>query len=182
MKFLRLHFSGILQHYSSQSYGTIRGDCRTELFPTKASVVGLISSALGLSRGDEKIKYLYSTLNVKYKNLSKNQSVLTDFQSVKPLKSQNYYMNKMRPANGFATFENKTNEDNIIKRVEYLQDAKFDVFIGTDEELLKTIYDALRDPVYNVYFGRRNCIPNKPIVTEFKLIDEGELEDVRDCI
>ena len=34
---------------------------------------------------------------------------------------------------------------------------------------------------YALFFGKRSCVPNKPIVTSFELIDEGELTNVFDC-
>ena len=53
------------------------------------------------------------------------------------------------------------------------------MFVGADEETLKKIYDAIQNPSYALYFGKRSCVPNKPIVTEFKLVEE--LNNVHDC-
>lgn len=182
MKFLKLHLSGVLQYYASQNSATIRGNYRTELYPTRDAIIGLVGSALGIPRNDNQLKQLQNELTIKYQDLSKFPSVLTDFQTIKPLKSQNRFMNRQKPVNKFITAGGGTNSENILKKVQYLQDAEFNVFIGGQEELLKNIYDAIKNPVYALYLGKRSCIPNKPLVTEFKLIDEGDLTDVYDCI
>lgn len=183
MKYLKLRLSGVLQYYSSKQSTTLRQTYTTDFYPTKQAVIGLICSALGVERTDtETQRNLYNSLSMKYKSLNDNTTVLTDFQTVKPLKSQSAYMNKMYTRNKFNRVSGGYAADqNIIKNVQYLQDADFEVYVGGDEETLKTIYSAIQNPKYALYLGKRSCVPNKPIVTSFKLFTEEDLENVYDC-
>lgn len=52
----------------------------------------------------------------------------------------------------------------------YLQDAKFAVVLETPADLAESFTRALQNPVYDLYLGRKNCVP-----TEF--IYQGAFED-----
>lgn len=177
MKYLTLRFSGVLQYYSSKTNTTLKQNYPTDFYPTRNAIIGLIGSAMGINREDfnDFRANLESKISTKYKSLSTKASILEDFQTVRPLKSQQYYMNKQNNRNSFFSVEGKQKNTPIIKNIQYLQDADFEVYVGSeDEQLLKDIYDAIRNPVYALYFGKRSCVPNKPIVTEFILTDSVE--------
>lgn len=182
MQYLPLQFSGILQYYASNDATTLSRTYSTNYVPTRAAVVGLIASALGYGREElDKIKELYKILDIKYKTVRPGE-VISDFQTVRPLKSQNNYMNVQKPRNVFIQVDGKPKDDDaILKKVEYLQDAEFVVYLGSEEKELRTIFEALKNPQYALYFGKRSCVPNKPIATTFDLISEDELENVFDC-
>jgi CRISPR system Cascade subunit CasD len=183
MKYLKIHLSGVLQYFSSNQSTTLRSSYVTETHPTKRAVFGLIGSAMGFERGNkEQQNYLKDNLVVKYKSLKDDIMLLEDYQTVSPLKSQQYYMNKHYKRNTFKTMDgSKGSEEAIIKKIQYLQNAEFEVYVGGDEKILKEIYEALRNPVYALFFGKRSCVPNKPLVTKFELIKEEDLENVFDC-
>lgn len=138
--------------------------------PTKKAVIGLISASLGVDRNSDKISDLYESVVCLY-SVKKTGTVITDYQTVRPIGDDNT----------FITVSGKRSTDAIIKTVEYLQDYKFDVYVGSDDDTLKLIYDAICNPVYHQYFGKRSCVPAEPIVTDFKLIPEEELKNVHDC-
>lgn len=172
MNYLKLNFCGVLQHYSPTKYVVAAPSStyyRTERVPTKRSVIGLISASMGLNRNSDKISDLYESVVCLY-SVKKSGTVITDYQTVRPI-----------GGNAFITVSGKKTADAIIKTVEYLQDYKFDVYVGADDDTLRMIYDAICNPVYHQYFGKRSCVPAEPIVTDFKLIPEGELKDVYDC-
>lgn len=182
MKYLKIHLSGVLQYFSSKQSTTLRDTYTTDYYPTKRAVFGLIGSAMGFERGNaEQQAYLRDNLIVKYKSLNDDFSVLEEIQTVRPLRSQQNYMNKHYKRNRFRTVVGDMKDDGILKKVQYLQDAEFEVYVGGDEKILKQIYEALRNPVYALYIGKRSCVPNKPLVTEYKLIKEEDLENVFDC-
>ena len=55
---------------------------------------------------------------------------------------------------------------------EYLVDAKFEVFLGSEDKAsLETIAAAIRNPCWFLYLGRKNCAPNAPIIQEPYLFD-----------
>lgn len=172
MNYIKLNFCGTLQHYSPSKYVVTAPSStyyRTERMPTKRSVIGLISASMGLSRDSDIISDLYESVVCLY-SVKKTGTVITDYQTVRPIGD-----------NTFITVSGKLSADAIIKTVEYLQDYKFDVYVGSDDETLKKVYDALCNPVYHQYFGKRSCVPAEPIVTQFKLIPEEELKNVHDC-
>lgn len=172
MNYIKLNFCGTLQHYSPSKYVVTAPSStyyRTERMPTKRSVIGLISASMGLSRDSDIISDLYESVVCLY-SVKKTGTVITDYQTVRPIGDDT-----------FITVSGKRSTDAIIKTVEYLQDYKFDVYVGSDDETLKKVYDALCNPVYHQYFGKRSCVPAEPIVEEFKLIPEEELKNVHDC-
>lgn len=179
-KYLKLVFSGVLQYYADTKSIALRQTYNTSVAPTKSAVIGLISSAFGYERGSDKITKLMNSLIIKY-TLTKPSTIFEDFQTIKPLKSQKNYMNKFYIKNQFTTVGGYRRNGQLIKNVQYLQDSEFIVYISGNEELLKNIYNALRNPKYALYFGKRCCIPNKPIVTDFELFNEEDLENVYDC-
>ena len=180
MKFLKLKLSGILQYFAAEDFTTLRTTYMTSIVPTKRAIVGLISCAKGYARNSDDISKLSNSIIVKYKS-NTIPILLEDFQTIKPLKCQKNYMNKFYKGNKFPTVSGNTRETQLIKNIQYLQNADFDVYIGAADELLEDIYNAIRNPVYALYLGKRSCIPNKPIVEEFILIEEEELSDVYYC-
>ena len=57
----------------------------------------------------------------------------------------------------------------------YLQDVTFAVVLEAPADLVETFSHALQNPVYDLYLGRKNCVP-----TEF--IYQGTFEDEGDAI
>lgn len=181
MKYIKLTLSGVLQYYADNNAIALRTTYNSSIVPTKSAVIGLIASALGLPRKSEQSTDLYNTLTAKYKVISGGQ-LFEDFQTIKPLKSQSYYMNKFYNRNRFNTVDGGTRDGQLIKHVQYLQDCEFEVYVGCeDSDLLRKIFEAIKNPEYALYFGKRSCVPNKPIVTELEMFDEEELNDVYDC-
>lgn len=174
MNFIKLNFTGVLQHYSPTKYVVIAPSStyyRTERFPTKKSVIGLISASFGYDRNDERIKDLYNKLVCRYRTV-RTGSVIIDYQTVRSL----------NPNERFKNFSGGNSDKNaIIKTVEYLQDYSFEVFIGCEDDTLFEIYKALVNPVYHQYFGKRSCVLSESIVSDFNLIKEEDITDVYDC-
>lgn len=180
MNYLKLTLSGVLQYFSDSDSIALRTTYNTSLYPTKRAIVGMLASALGYERKDARSKELFNNIDVKY-SIIEEPIILNDFQTIRPLKSQKNYMNKFNKRNTFQTVEGKYRDGSLCKKVQFLQDAEYEIFIGGSDELLKELYDAIRNPVYSLFIGKRSCVPNKPIVTEFKLIKKEELKNVHDC-
>ena len=180
MNYLKLTLSGVLQYFSDSDSIALRTTYNTSLYPTKRAIVGMLASALGYERNDVRSKELFNNIDVKY-SIIEEPIILNDFQTIRPLKSQKNYMNKFNKRNTFQTVEGKYRDGSLYKKVQFLQDAEYEIFIGGSDELLKELYDAIQNPVYSLFIGKRSCVPNKPIVTEFKLIKKEELKNVHDC-
>jgi CRISPR system Cascade subunit CasD len=71
------------------------------------------------------------------------------------------------------------NKDAVVTRREYLLDARFGVVIEGTPPLLLRAAAALKDPVWGIWLGRKNCIPAEPICRG--LFDTGK-EALREII
>ena len=181
MNYLKLTLSSVLQYFSDTDSIALRTNYNTSLCPTKRAIVGMIASAFGYERKDPRSKELFDSIDIKY-NMINEPIVLNEFQTIRPLKSQKNYMNKYNKRNKFQTIDGSFQENRqLTKNIQFLQDAEFEVFIGGSDKLLKEIYDALRNPKYALFIGKRSCVPTKPLVTEFNLIKKEELKNVHDC-
>ena len=43
----------------------------------------------------------------------------------------------------------------------YLQDARFAVAVEVPDDLAESIAEALQNPTYDLYLGRKNCVPTE---------------------
>jgi len=180
MNYLKLTLSSVLQYFSDTDSIALRTTYNTSLYPTKRAIVGMIASALGYERKDPRSAELYKKLDLKY-SIVNEPVILNDFQTIKPLRCQQNYMNKFNKRNKFQTVDGDYQNKQLIKKIQYLQEAEYEVYVGGSDELLEEIYNAIRNPEYSLFIGKRSCIPNKPIVTEFNLIKKEELKNVHDC-
>lgn len=155
--FLALLLDGPLQSWGSSS----RFDRRTTgLFPTKSAIVGMICAALGLYKGSEEerraILALAATrmLAIAVPRSSGRKSDLpvlrlNDFHTVL----------ETRRARGAINDQNA-----VITHREYLLDARFGVVLDGPQDVLESAARALRNPVWGIWFGRKNCLPAAPVV------------------
>lgn len=146
---------GPLQSWGTSSKYNIR---QTDLAPSKSAIIGIISASLGYKRDDKKNNRLNS---LEYGvRIDKQGSLLCDFQTVKE--------NKIFKESKLLDHGKKV-DAHLVYRY-YLEDAKFLVAIrGEDEEIFK-IYQALKNPVFQPYMGRKSC----PLPPDFLI---GVLDD-----
>ena len=174
MQYLKLHLQGFVQHYSCQSNLVTAPSStyyKTEKHPTKKAVIGMIGAAMGLPRKSDGLQRLNDSLDIKYRTL-KQGSVLADFQTAQPL----------RDDEPFPIANGKTKKDGkIIKTVEYLQDYRFEVYVGGEADLLDKIYSAFQNPYYNPYLGKKSCFPTRPFITDRQLVSLEDMKNVYDC-
>lgn len=163
-KFLLLWFESPLQSWGADSkFG--RRD--TLPFPTKSGVAGILLCALGAS-GEQrellgKISDLKQTVVSYARATGKFMKVdrepfLRDFHMVgSGYDDKNKWITMHIPkrSDGGKAVGGGTK---LTYRY-YLQDAKFAVAVEVPEDLSKSFADALQDPVYDVYLGRKNCVP-----------------------
>ena len=71
--------------------------------------------------------------------------------------------------------EGKLKGKTVLSTRHYLADAAFTVALGhEDGEFVRRIADALQNPVWPLFFGRRSCVPTAPVFVD--LVD-GRPED-----
>jgi len=153
--FLRLE--GPLQAWGDNSKFVIR---RTAEAPTKSGVLGLICCAMGLSRpaAAERLPELNELrMGVRidrpgtrcwdYHTVGARYGLLTAAGEMKRTASTDEY-------------------ETLVSRREYLCDASFLVALQGDPDPIGAIRDALRNPKWWLFLGRKSCPPATPILEE----------------
>ena len=136
MSTLLLRLAGPLQAWGYDSKFETR---RTGREPTKSGVVGLLAAALGRKRGDslDDLNCLHFGVRV-----DKEGELLHDYHTVQMNSGKTYVTHRY-----------------------YLADATFVVGIESDDEVqLEMLKNAVQNPAFALYLGRRSCVPTTPIV------------------
>lgn len=114
----------------------------TEREPTKSGVIGLICAALGRDRSESIQDLNQLKMGVRVDCEGRLQC---DFQT-----AQNVAV-----ASGEGT-------KNQISSRHYLADAVFLVAMEGDTKLLRSVHEALANPVWPLYLGRKSYVPSVP--------------------
>lgn len=141
-------------------------------FPTRSGVLGILLCALGAS-GEQKelldrmaqfdqtvISYVPTKENATGRHKIEREPLLMDFQMVGSGYDNKDRWEKMhipktsdgKPAVGGGT--------KMTFRY-YLQNAAFAVMLEAPPELSESFSFALQNPVYDLYLGRKNCVPTE---------------------
>jgi CRISPR system Cascade subunit CasD len=157
-RFLALYLEGPLQSWGFDSQYNRRN---TGLMPTKSAIAGMCCAAIGLPRGSEK-----------------EQMFLKRFQAVRMMaisipRQRNKKELQVRRLQDYHTVQNtKTAKGDIkdchITHRQYLTDAAFGVILEGDADILGEIVNALADPQWGIWLGRKTCIPTAPVLVDLK--------------
>lgn len=185
--FLVLNFDGLSQSYGEIATEKYKG---TRLFPTKSAVIGLLGCALGYDR--RKNRKDLAELSGKIKlgvRMDRSPFIYRDFQSVSGyIEDLNCYIltnnKKKKPINEHIKAESVVSggvggcsETKILYK-EYLDDAAYTVVIESDEDTIKQLHSAIRNPKWAYTLGRYNCIPSRPIYSENDTVFAESIIDV----
>lgn len=126
----------------------------TGAMPTRSAILGLCCAALGLDKGSAAERQFLAesaALSVTFLVLPRESGApllrLTDFHTTE----------------GALTADGKKSDYPVISHRTYLTDAKFGAVLSGPRGLLKRMADALQDPVWGVWLGRKACIPAAPV-------------------
>ena len=155
-----LRLEGVMQSWGDDSKWNHRASSQ---MPSKSGIVGMLACAMGLERDDHAIVELGDAIIMAVR-ADRPGMMATDFQTVTgyPLLT--------------AEGKPRSTGNTFISRREYLQDAAFTVFLEAEKGWEKRIIDALGDPVWPVYLGRKNCVPSRPVLMEITM-EYGSLQD-----
>lgn len=148
--FLRLE--GPLQAWGNQeSKFVVR---RTAEAPTKSGMIGMFCAALGIPRVQAEGEWL-SKLNTLQMGVRSDKLGIRwwDYHTVGAGM-------RMRIAEG----EGKTKPGAMLTRREYLCDASFLVALQGEPELIGELEQAIREPKWTLYLGRKSCPPGRPLL------------------
>lgn len=174
--FLALRFVGPLQSWGADSQYSRRN---TGLMPTRSGVAGICCAALGLSRGSEKEKEFLT----RFTTLKMMSVVIPRKLEKKELpvrRLQDYHTVK-----GTKRASGSINNDCVLTYRQYLTDTSFGILLQGVRPLLTKIAEALSNPVWGIWLGRKCCIPSVPVLAGLSdtkeealrlVIGEGRIE------
>lgn len=136
MTVLLLRLAGPLQSWGTSSRFVRRG---TDRSPSKSGVVGLLAAARGLRRTDPLDELLQLQVGVRVEQAG---TMERDFQTA-----------RARDGSGSMPLSYRF----------YLADAVFLVGVEGEERLLSGLDEALRNPTFPLFLGRRSCPPVGPV-------------------
>ncbi len=146
----------------------------TGLHPTKSGVIGLICAAMGLAKGSDEEREKLPKLRA-----LKMTSIAIPRQQTNAWTGETTEL-AVRRLEDFHTvgggYDKETQQQSIPRKAsggpcdnptvshrQYLNDARFGVILAGDRFVLERAADALKDPIWGVWFGRKSCIPAEPI-------------------
>ena len=153
MRFIKFTLSAPLQSWGEDS----RWDNRnTANMPTKSGIIGLLGCCLGYPRGDSRLNDLDRQLRLAVR-ADRAGRIMTDYHTVHGT------CGLLLSAEGTK----RQNGDTIISKRQYLQEARFTVFLWGNDADLNQCYQAMLHPRWTVYLGRKSCVPSVPVRPEW---------------
>lgn len=145
MNVLLLRLAGPMQSWGVQSRFTVRD---TGLEPSKSGVVGLLCAALGRRREEQVADLAGLTMGVR---VDQEGTMAHDYHTA----------GKGGILKASGQVERRTL---VVSTRYYLADARFLVGLeGDDLDLLTRLHEALRDPHWPLYLGRKAFVPGEPV-------------------
>jgi CRISPR system Cascade subunit CasD len=158
--FLSLRLEGAFQSWGFDSQYDRRN---TRMMPTRSAIAGMCCAALGFNRGSEdEQRFLavdFPCLNMTSISIPRK---LQKHASTRPNALTARRIGDYHTVQNTKTADGKTKKCHITHRF-YLSDASFGVLLVGDYALLEKLSNALKDPVWGLWLGRKCCIPSAPI-------------------
>ena len=156
-QFILLWLEGPLQSWGADSKFGRRDTLK---FPTKSGVLGLVCCALGARGEQTDLLREFAPLSQQVVSYSRaeREPLLRDFHMVgSGYDDSDPWANLMIP----KTSEGKKAVGGGTKMTYrlYLQDARFAVVLEVQSSRAETLAAALKSPVYDIYLGRKSCVP-----------------------
>lgn len=164
-KALAIYLDGPLQAWGVASRFQYR---ETENLPTKSGVLGIVAAAIGIDKyatnEAERLKPLANLNFSVFRALRIGQERpverLSDFHTVGGGYDRKDPREKMHVC---RTADRKVSANAVITHRTYLNDARFIAVFEGDDQLLSKCAEALQNPRWGVWFGRKACLPASPL-------------------
>lgn len=173
---LALLFDAPLQSWGDSSRFNHRG---TAAFPSKSGVIGLISAALGIDKHASDEADRIAPLSALRFHVARLPRITSWGQARPSLKLRDYHTIGaaydrndgweagmiLRNAEGKlkSVAGNPEQSHTEITERDYLLDSRFAVILEGEVSLLQAIEEALKNPVWGVWLGRKSCPPALPV-------------------
>ena len=153
---------GLLLDGPMQSWGFASRFTRrtTALHPTRSGVFGMIAAALGIDKHDEN-----ESINVARFAGIRVTVVTLPRQDYRGRDRLIQRLDDYHTVTGIRRASGKVEDDaTVLTNRHYLLDARFGVILEGDPSLLAEIEQALDDPKWGIWFGRKCCLPATPVL------------------
>lgn len=174
-KYLFLWLEAPLQAWGSDSKF---GRRETLEFPTKSGILGLVCCALGAVGEQQELLAEFAGLKqiaISFQFLKQtNEGQLRDFHMIgSGYDSNDPWQSLLIPKTGDG--KPAVGGGTKITHRFYLQDAKFAIILEVPEGISDNVCNALQNPVYDMYLGRKCCAPSEFIFQgSYPSIEETE--------
>lgn len=146
-------------------------------FPSKSAICGLLLSAMGRKGKQFDLLSKFADLDMQVLACSLNESleILEDFQMIGAAYNQACPWQKLLiPKKGNGLSPTGVSGSKLTYRY-YLQDSAFAVALEVPFEMKDEIIQALQFPIYDIYLGRKSCVP-----TDF--VYKGNFSSMQDSL
>ena len=147
--FLRLE--GPLQAWGDGSRWVVR---RTRCEPTRSGVTGLLCAALGRERNEPMDDLAALAMGVR---IDRPGTLLSDYHTVGAGIGNMTAEGKIKKTQGTGMLET------FVTQRHYLCDASFLVALQGPRDLIARVSDAVRNPCWPPFLGRKSCPPSTPL-------------------
>ncbi|MEV8391801.1 MULTISPECIES: type I-E CRISPR-associated protein Cas5/CasD [unclassified Streptomyces] len=154
---LLLRLAGPLQSWGERSVFSSERD--SAAFPTRSGLIGMFAAAEG--HGRDEVPNYYGDLEFVVR-IDRPGVRLMDYHTVGGGQPKN------RTA---ATSGGDRKGAAVITHRHYLSDAVFVVAVNGPAADISRIADALHQPYWNPFLGRRSCVPDEPLVLRARTDD-----------
>lgn len=150
--FLRL--SGLMQSWGTSSRFQLR---RTDAYPSKSGVLGLLLCAKGVRRGDSEVELKALTPLHMGVRVDRIGTLDWDYHTAGAKIG-------IRKAEGGVKETASTHKpETMLSRRQYLYDASFLVALQGDSDTVERYARHLQNPVWPMFLGRKCCVPSEPV-------------------
>ena len=158
-QYLSFQLYGVLASWGEQAVGESR---HSATHPSRSAILGLLAAALGIKREQEQaLKHLSDSVAMGFK-VTHNGLVLKDYHTIQI------------PADDRKAKHRYTRRDElrsekigtVLSSREYRQDALSLAAVWLNEEsayTLKRLEQALKQPIFHLYLGRKSCPLSMPV-------------------
>ncbi len=152
---LLMRLAGPMQSWGTSSRLQLR---RTDRYPSKSGVLGMLLCARGVRREDSKAALEPLDRLLMGVRVDRGGTLDWDYHTA----GANI---GIRSAEGKPKKTASTKEyEALLSRRQYLYDASFLIALQGDESTVEDCDRALDEPVWPIFLGRKSCVPGEPVL------------------
>lgn len=136
--------------------------------PTKSAICGMVCAALGVEKQSEEEKAVIREFG---------SIRMSSFSPCNPEELHGCVLRDFHTVQDTRAAENGEKLETILTEREYWLDRKFIVLLeSANKTFLEQAAEALRNPKWGIWFGRKCCIPAEPLIQE-DILSAAEARD-----